>query len=178
MDMRATVTGVPDVMAALRAAFPNNVRRQRSLLNQSMRAAAMKTIMPDAQLRAARIDGSGSLSAALGIRYQKQRSALTAGSVAGIYITPIRRDPTAIAKYISYYKANSATVGSVAKGIYHGHFIEFGHKAKDGSFVAAQPFLWPAAQSKMASYKVHFTQQLGRKVELAVRRRARKARKK
>jgi hypothetical protein len=172
MEGRATVTGMKEAVAAMQAAMPKDPIKQQKLLNQSMRSAAMQTILIAAKLNAASSDRSGALAASLGIRYQKKRAALSAGSVAGIYIAPIRHDPTAVARYISYYRANSAN--QVVDGIRHGHLVEFGHATRSGTFVSARPFLVPAASSHRGPYAAKFAKDLKRKIALAVNRKARK----
>ena len=172
MEGSAKVMGLKDAVAAMGAAFPKDPEKQRRLLNASMRAGAKPTMLADAKLRAASFDGSGALSESLGIRAISKARALRSGKVAGIYITPVRQNLKAIAKYLSFYRRNSGR--QVIDGIRHGHLVEFGHATRGGGHVAARPFLWPAAQSQSGAYKTSFAASLRKKTEAAVKRRAKR----
>ena len=171
MDGKVKVTGLKAAVNAMSKAFPKNPDQQRRLLNASMRSAAKGTILADAKQRAASSDGSGALSTALGMRTSPKRALLSKRRSGGIYITPIRHNMAAIAKYVSFYGRNSA--GVVVSGIRHGHLVEFGHATRGGGHVAAQPFLWPAT-SKKGPYKTQFALDLRKKTEAAVKRAAKK----
>ena len=172
MKATAKVVGVKDAVAAMGKAFPKDPEQQRRLLNGSMRSAATDTILIDAKLRAAASDASGALAESLGIRTTPRGRLLRSRRVGGVYIAPIRHNPKAIAKYVSFYRKNSTR--TVVDGIRHGHLVEFGHATRGGGHVAARPFLWPAAQSNSNAYRNKFAMSLRKKTEAAVRRRARK----
>ena len=168
--------GLKDAMAAMAAAFPKDPKKQKTLLVGAMRMAASKTILPSAKRRALSSDGSGALSESLGIRTQTMSKMRSKRAAAGIEIVPVRSNRKAIALYINHYytqrgKAAPATI--VTSGILHGHLVEFGTRHS-----AAQPFLWPAAQSRTKSYVKRFAKDLGKKIEAAVRLRAKRRAKK
>ena len=175
MEAKVKVTGVKEAVNAMGKAFPKNPEQQRRLLNASMRSGAKLTILADAKQRAASSDASGALSESLGIRTSPKRKMLTTRKVAGIYITPVRYNPKAMGKYVSFYRRNSGK--TIIDGIRHGHLVEFGHATRGGGHVSAQPFLWPAAQSQSSAYKNRFAADLRKKTEAAVKRAAKKARK-
>lgn len=174
MEAKTRVTGLKQAVEAMGKAFPKDPEQQRRLLNASMRSAAKGTILVDAKLRAASSDASGALSQSLGIRAMTRRALMAKRRAGGVYITPIRHDTAAIAKYISFYGRNSGNV--VVSGIRHGHLVEFGHATRGGGHVAAQPFLWPAT-SQAGAYKNQFAFDLRKKTEAAVRRAAKKGKK-
>ena len=177
MDMAVRIDGLEDVERAIRAAFPDDVQKQRGILNQSMSAAAKKTMLPVAKQMAFNGDSSGALSESLGIRNQRINKVLAKGRAAGVEMVPVRRNTKAIAKYIDYYytrRGKTPTTDIVTSGIRHGHLVEFGHKVKGGGFVGPRPFMWPAAQSQMQSWVGEFQRQIRLKIEANVKRAARK----
>lgn len=175
MDGRVKIKGLEDAMAAMQAAFPNNPKQARKLLNQGMSASAKATIVPSAKRRALRGDGSGALSEAIGVRSQSMRKSLSKGRAAGVEVVPVRSNRKAMAIYINHYYAKegkAAPSGIAIDGIRHGHLVEFGTKHS-----SAKPFLWPALQSRTKAFTDRFAGFLRKKTEAAVRRRARKRRK-
>ena len=176
MDGKARIIGLKDAMAAMAAAFPKDQKKRKSLLVGAMRMAASKTILSSAKRRALISDGSGALSESLGIRTQSTGKMRTKPAAAGIEIVPVRGNRKAIMMYINHYYAQrgkAAPANIVTSGIRHGHLVEFGTRHS-----AAQPYLWPAAQSQTKSYIRRFARDLSKKIESAVRLRAKKRTKK
>lgn len=171
MDMIVHVDGLKEVMNAIEKAFPKDVKMQRKLLNQSMSGAAKGSIVKIAKQKALQGDGSGALSESIGVRAKSLSRARSRGAAASVTVTPIRSNRKAIAKYISYYRRNSAK--QVIDGIRHGHLVEFGHRIKNG-FVSPRPFLWPAAAAGQSAYVSLFAKSVRKKIESAVRRARRK----
>lgn len=154
-------------ITAMAAAFPTDPKKQRGILNSSMRSSAAD-MLADAKLRAQAGDGSGALSEALGIRTQSKKKLSTSMAVAGVEIVPIRYNPKAISLYQNYYHGGKIS-GFKINGIRHGHLVEFGSKNN-----TARPFLWPAAQANESGYIKKFSVELTKKTEAAVRRAAKK----
>lgn len=179
MEMVFKVEGLDDALRAIQAAFPRDANQQRKILNQSMSGAARKSIIPIAKQLALQGDGSGALSEAIAPRAVSKSRALARGFAAIVEITPVRSNRTAMAKYIAYYytaRGRVAPARLVTSGIRHGSLIEFGHATRSGGgigHVAAQPFLWPAAESGRAAYVRQFAASVRKKIESAVRRKAR-----
>ena len=172
MNLSAKLDGLEDAMKAMMASFPQDAKKQRSMLNAGMRAAASKNILPKAKSLAMQGDGSGSLSEALAVRSIPLKELKKMGSVAGVMLVPVRFNRKAIAMYINYYytqKGRAAPIAGVAKGIYHGHFVEFGSVNNN-----AKPFLFPAARSGQNSY----IQEVGKEIKKVVDRNVNRARKK
>lgn len=177
MELAAKIEGLEPALAALRAAFPDSPRRQRSLLNQTMSGAARKTIIPMAKQLARQGDGSGALSEAIAPRAVSLSKALARGKSAIIEITPVRSNRKAMAMYIAHYytaRGKTASAKLVTSGIRHGHLVEFGHATRGGGFVSARPFLWPAGTAGAGDYRRLFADMLRRKIEAAVRRKRRR----
>lgn len=172
MKMSIKVTGLKDVNAAILAAFPNNIEQRRRILNQGMKAAAKGTILASAKRRALRGGESGALSESMGLRASSKSRALRRGVPASVIVGSIRNSPKALAMYINHYyitRGRSFPVSTLASGIRHGHLIEFG-TVKTG----ARPFLYPALQSQASAYRNSLAGYLKKKMEAAVRRRARR----
>jgi hypothetical protein len=175
MDVKVKINGLDDALAAMRAAFPKDPKQQKRLLNASMKAAARDTILPIAKVNALQGDGSGALSESLAMRTQTRRETLESGAAAGVKLVSARRSNKAIAMYINHYyvRYGFEVPDSIFRlGIRHGHLVEFGTKK-----ISAMPFLWPAAQSGFGAYISKFAGIMKKKVESAVKRRARKAKK-
>jgi hypothetical protein len=169
----AKIEGLEDAMKAIAAAFPSDPKKQKSLLNSSMRQASTATILKQAKILAMQGDGSGALSEALGIRAQGARKLRAKSLAAGIEIAPIRSNRKAMAMYINHYytsRGRNAPAKMVASGIRHGHLVEFGSVNN----APARPFLYPAATSQTNAYVSRFANDLKRKTEKAVKRAAKK----
>ena len=161
----------------MRAAFPANPEQQRRILNQSISGAARKTIVRAAKSLAHRGDGSGALAESIAPRALSRSTALSRGAVSSIVVTPVRSNKKAIGMYIAHYYTSRGRVppaSILTSGIRYGHLVEFGHATRGGGFVGAHPFLWPAATSQSGAYKQQVAVSLKRKIELAVRRKAKK----
>jgi hypothetical protein len=172
LEASAQVQGLEQAMKAMLAAFPKDERRQRGILNASMRSASKDTILADAKQRALRGDGSGALSESLGIRATSKRKLKTRMAVAGVEIVPVRTNMKAMALYIQHYytaQGRTAPAKMLTSGIRHGHLLEFGSVNNP-----AYPFLWPAAQSEYSAYTNRFAADLTKKTEAAVKREAKR----
>jgi hypothetical protein len=159
-------------MKAMAAAFPTDPKKQKALLGGSMRAAAADSILRQAKVLAMQGDGSGALSEALGIRTQPAKKIRTKRISAGVEVTPIRGNRTAMAMYINHYytsRGRNAPAKMITSGIRHGHLVEFGTVHSP-----ARPFLYPAASSKTSDYVSKFAASLKKKTESAVKRAAKK----
>jgi hypothetical protein len=170
VDVSVKIEGLENAMKAMLAAFPTNERRQRGILNASIRTAATDTILADAKQRAKSGDGSGALSEALGIRATSKKKLKSRRVVAGVEIVPVRSNMKAMAMYIQHYytaKGKTAPAKMLTSGVRHGHLVEFGSLNNP-----ARPFLWPAAESKRSAYIGRFAADLTKKTEAAVRREA------
>lgn len=174
MEGQAKILGLEDTIKAMKAAFPEAPEQQRRLLNATMRRSATMTFVLDAKQRAMSLGGSGALADSIGIRTMPRGQLVSSRKVAGVYIAPLRHKPSAIRRYIGHYYATSAPNTVVVNGIRYGHLVEFGHVARDGSHVAAKPFMGPAIDSQFNAYRGRFASDLGKKVEAAVKRKARK----
>jgi len=171
---KVRIEGLDEALQAMLAAFPVDARQQRKLLNQSMSQAAKPTITRAAKSFAEQSDGSGALAHSIRARAVSASRARARGVPSSVQIVPVRKDKTAIAMYINHYYPNGAPPSLLTGGLRHGHLVEFGHKTKNGGFVAARPFMWPAVASQSGSYVRTFAKVLKRKVELAVKRKRRK----
>lgn len=143
------------------------------ILRASM-LAANRPILEQAKANVASIkDGSGSLHQAMGARFfagQKQVNDLGVPEMGGrfsVQTAPIRKNRTAIALHNLIYKRNR-------KGIFHGHLLEFGHKTVNGKQVSARPFLKPALDSKGPGAVAGLASELKRRIELQLRKNARR----
>lgn len=172
MEGQAKILGLEDTIKAMQAAFPKEPERQRRLVNATMRKSANMTFVKDAKQRAAALGGSGALADSIGIRTMPRGQIIASGRIAGVYIAPLRHKPSAIRRYIGHYYRTSAPDTVVVNGIRYGHLVEFGHAARDGSHVAAKPFMGPAIDAQFNAYRNRFAADLGKKVEAAVRRKA------
>jgi len=187
MDADFKITGGPEVARALRAAWPNNPKRQRQVLNQAIKAAAKPTIVARAKIMALRSGSSGSLSTAMNSRVMSKKFARKQGATAGVWVGPVRKSPAAIAKYINFYwigRGKKINPSIFSYGLRHAHLVEWGHdivvggaKGKGGKVVGrapARPFMRPALHGGASSYKRRLVPILKKKIEGAVRREARK----
>lgn len=174
MQMAFEVKGLDNALAAIRAAFPRDPEQQRRILNQSMSAAAKKVIVPMAKQLALVGDGSGALSEAIGVRAVSKRRALAKGMAASVEVTPVRSNRKAMALYIAHYytaRGRTAPAKMVTSGIRHGHLVEFGTKKG----MRARSFLGVSGEAQRGAYVSAFSASVSKKIEAAVRRRARKA---
>ena len=191
MEIGYKITGGPEVARALRAVWPNNIKRRRQVMNAAMKAAAKPTIVSKAKILALRSGGSGSLAAAMNSRVMTMKKLKQHGVTAGVWIGPVRKDPAAIAKYINHYwigRGKEINPSIFTYGLRHAHLVEFGHdivvggaKGRGGKVVgraAARPFMRPAFHAGAASYKRRFVSTLKKKIAAAVKREAKRARKK
>lgn len=174
MDGKVKIRGLEDTIKAMKAAFPSEPEAQRRLVNATMRRSASQTFVKDAKSRAMALGGSGALADSIGMRTMPRGQIISSGKIAGVYIAPLRHKPSAIRRYIGHYFQSSAPGSVIVNGIRYGHLVEFGHVARDGSHVAARPFMGPAIDSQFNAYRTRFAADLGKKVEAAVRRKAKK----
>ena len=172
MEGTVKIEGLDSALAAMRAAFPIAPKQQARLLNSAMRTAAERSIVPIAKSLALTGDSSGALSESIGVRFQSAVKRRARGVAAGVEVVPVRFNVRAIAMYIQHYytdRGKTASINLVAAGIRHGHLIEFGTVR-----TAARPFLWPAGQSGKSGFTNKFSKILKKRIEAAVKRRARR----
>lgn len=175
MEFSGRLHGVEDALKALQAAFPDNPKKQAQVMHSAMGRAARKTILPLAKQWANDGDGSGALAESLKVRVQPMRNRRAKGTYIGMEVTPVRHTPSAVAMYIAHYynaKGIAPPANIVSSGILHGHLVEFGFTHKSGQFVAARPFLWPAAEAGKSVYIDAFASMFRRSVEAAVKKAA------
>ena len=168
MEPSVKIEGLEEALNAMMAAFPSDQKKQRQILNGTMRKSAAMTILLDAKQRALAGDGSGALSESLGIRNTSLRKVKTARAVAGVEVVPIRHNLKAMQMYIQHYytaKGRAPHAGMLLSGIRHGHLIEFG-TVNHGP----RPFLWPAANAQLAPYMQRLAADMQRQIESRVRR--------
>lgn len=166
VDFSANVTGVDSAIKAMMAAFPKDLKIQQRLVNGAMRISARKNLLPIAKQNASRGDGSGALSEALVVRSMSAKRKRELGVPFGIQILPYRFNKKALALYIEYYytrQGKRAAAKDFARGIRHGHFVEFGNVNN-----TARPFLRPAADEGQQAYLNGFSQELRKGIEKAV----------
>ena len=174
MAGEVTITGLEDAMKAMQAAFPKDPRQQKRLVASAMRRSAATTFVAHAKQLATTSERSGALAESIGVRYMQKRD-VSPGSVVGLQVTTVRKSIKAMAMYASFYRVSAK---QAVEGIRHGHLIEFGHAKRGGNGdVSARPFLGPAMDSGFSPYVNRFAADLGKKIEAAVRRKAKKARK-
>ncbi len=185
MEVGYKITGGPEVARALRAAWPNNPKRQRQVLNQAIKAAAKDTVVSKARIMALRSGGSGSLSTAMNSRVMSLKFARREGATAGVWVGPVRKSPAAIAKYINHYwlgRGKKINTSIFTYGLRHAHLVEWGHNIVKGGQVVgrvpARPFMRPALHAGAAGYKRRLVPILRKKIYAAVRREARRRAKK
>lgn len=168
MQLDSKVKGLDEAIKAMQAAFPNDPKKQRALVNGALRTSARKNILPTAKQRAMAGDGSGALSAALAVRAQSAKKLRSKGTPVGVEVVPVRNNVKAIAMYVQHYytaRGRIAPAGILSSGIRHGHLVEFGSVNNN-----ARPFLWPAAQSGKAAYIQNVGAELKKSIERAVQR--------
>ena len=170
---KVKIEGLKEAVSAMENAFPKDPKTQQRLLNRTISAAARPTIMRAAKLLADQTDGSGALSDSIQPRAISRGKALARRVAASIEITPVRKSPRAIAKYVQFYYKAGTSMDVILFGLRHGHLVEFGFHHPNGEDVAARPFLAPAMSNHQA-YVSRFAKILRRKIELEVNRRRKK----
>ena len=172
VNTTVTVVGVEEAMKALQAAFPQNPREQRKILNRAMSQSAKKTMVPMAKSLAMQGDGSGALSESIGMRNASARKIRERRAAGFVEMVPIRGHKKAMSMYIAHYYTSRGITPSawlVANGLRYAHLIEFGSANNK-----ARPFLWPAASAQSGAYQNIFGATMKRQIELSVKRQARK----
>ena len=173
IEVEARIEGLEEAMRAMRAAFPQDHKAQRTLLNRSLSGAARKAMVPMAKQLALRGDESGALSQSIAMRARSQSNARRRGAVASVVMTPVRSDVAAMVTYVNYYyssKGWSPPKGVISGGIRHGHLVEFGTVEQ-----SAAPFLYPAVRSGLHLFMSLLANTMKQYTESAVRRAARKS---
>ena len=172
VNTTVTVVGVEEAMKALQAAFPQQPRLQRKILNRTMSGAAKKEMVPLAKALASNRDTSGALAESIGVRNASAATVRQRRAGGAVEMVPIRYNRKAMAMYIQHYytdKGKTAPAFLVVNGLRYGHLIEFGSVNN-----TAYPFLWPAAEAKAEAYKREFAAVMKVQIERAVRSEARK----
>ena len=169
----AKIKGLDDAMRSLQAAFPKDARQQQRIINGAMGASARKSFLPIAKQLALQGDSSGALSESLAVRAMGRRK--RAGRVGGMEVVPVRSSRKAMALYIAHHFTKNGLTPSasiIVNGIRHGHLVEFG-----GGHNTAKSFLW-ASTIATSMYTRLFAKEMKKRIESAVRRKAKKAGKK
>lgn len=172
IEATAKIEGLEAALHAMRSAFPEDYKKQRSILNNSLSGAARAAIIPMAKQLALRGDESGALSKSIKPRARSYSKARRRGAVASVAITPHRMDAAAMAVYVNHYyssKGLAPPAGLISGGIRHGHLVEFGTVKQ-----AAQPFLYPALRTGFRPFLALFARSIEKKTQSAVKRAARK----
>ena len=172
VNTTVTVIGVEDAMKALQAAFPEQPRVQRKVLNSTMSASAKKTMVPMAKALASSRDTSGALAESIQVRNASAATIRKRRAAGAVEMVPIRHHRKAMAMYIQHYytaKGKSPSVWLIGNGLRYGHLVEFGSVNN-----SAYPFLWPAAEAQGEAYKREFASMMKVQIEKAVKREARK----
>jgi hypothetical protein len=173
IEATARIDGLEAALNAMRSAFPEDYKKQRSILNNSLSGAARGAIIPTAKQLALRGDESGALSKSIKPRARSYSKSRRRGAVASVAVTPHRMDAAAMAVYVNHYyssKGLAAPAGLISGGIRHGHLIEFGTVNHP-----AQPFLYPALRIGFRPFLALFAKSIERKTQAAVKRAARKS---
>jgi HK97 gp10 family phage protein len=136
-----------------------------------LRAAMMRAAQPieqQAKMNAANLpNGSGALEKSIGRRFvvgRQESSFLILPSLGGrfsVLIAPLKSNRVAVALYNLFY-------GRKRRGIFHGHFVEFGTKR-----AKKQPFLAPALNARGAQAVNTLADEIRRGLERLLKRRAR-----
>lgn len=158
--MTIKVTGLKEAEAQLRKL---GSREGTKVLRAAM-FRATKPIEDQSKANAAAIPGgSGSLALAIGRRFvigmQRAFSSFlpALGGKFTVVITPLRKSRVAVALHNLFYKRKR-------RGIFHGHFVEFGpHK---------QPFLKPALDTRGAQAVNSLASEIKKGIENLLKRRA------
>jgi len=172
VEVEVRIDGLKEAFDAVRAAFPDDPKKQRSILNRSLSGAARKAVVPMAKQLALQGDESGALSDSITVRARSYSNARKRGAVASVVVTPLRMDAAAMATYVNYYytsKGIAPPAGLISGGIRHGHLIEFGTVRH-----AARPFLYPALKSGFRMFLSEFTRSMKKKTEATIERAAKK----
>lgn len=136
--MTIKVTGLREVEKQLQVLGSKDGTR---VLRAAMMRAA-EPIQKQAQMNAAALpNGSGALEKSIGRRFVvgKQQSSLILPDLGGrfsVIIAPLRSSRVAVALYNLFYRRNR-------RGIFHGHFVEFGTQRSK-----KRPFLAPALNAR------------------------------
>lgn len=135
-----------------------------------LRAAMMRAAEPiqkQAQMNAAALpDGSGALEKSIGRRFVvgKQQSSLFLPDMGGrfsVIIAPLKSNRVAVALYNLFYRRKR-------RGLFHGHFVEFGtNRSKK------QPFLAPALNARGAQAVGVLADEIRKGIDRLLKRRAR-----
>jgi hypothetical protein len=171
MEGSTKIHGLEDALKAMQAAFPNDEKAQRQIINSSLRSAATKTMLREIKARALQYKDSGALAESIGVRAMSRRKLRTARRVGGVEIAPIRSNRRAMAMYIQHHynaKGRAAPRGMLFSGIRHGHFVEFGVPLRG---IPARSFLWEGGRGQVAPYLM----QAAREFQLQTERRVARA---
>lgn len=160
--MQIKLSGLKEVEAQLRKL---GSKEGTKVLRAAMLRAA-KPIEDQAKSNAAAIsEGSGALALSIGRRFVvgKQKAFALLPDMGGrftVLIAPLIKSRTAIALYNLFYHRKR-------RGIFHGHFAEFGTKRS-----RKQPFLKPALDSKGPQAVAVLADEIRKGIESLLRRRA------
>lgn len=149
------------------AIFPAKI--QRSLVTSALRFAAqpLKKQM-ESNARRTMHPSSGALAESIGIKASRG-GRKGGGIIRRIWVGPMRSDPKALLKYLSFY-GKTLTRSSANSGIRHGHLVEFGFTAGNGRQVPAQPFIRPAFDATKAQIGSRFKQKFAQRIPAIIKR--------
>lgn len=160
--MTIKVTGLKEIEAELQKLGSRDGTRV-------LRAAMMRAAQPiqkQAQLNAARLpNGSGALERSIGRRFVvgRQGSGIFEPPLGGrfrVVIAPLKTSRVAVALYNLFYRRKR-------RGIFHGHFVEFGTKRSK-----RQPFLAPALNARGSQAVGMLADEIRKGIERLLKRRA------
>lgn len=137
------VLGLKQLSEKLKREIPQKARHR--LMARALKRAA-RPMVRAARQNALSDSGSGALSASITSWTEKKSASKESGHFASVHVGPKRGNKRQIARYYQFYGKKPTPV-RLKRGIFHGHFVEFGHvvRTRTGTAsVPAQPFLRPA----------------------------------
>ena len=129
------VTGLKDLEKKLIREIP--VKARSNVMARALKISA-KPMIATAKSKAMNGDSSGALSMAIAPWTETKSKTRKAGLFVRVHVGPRRSNKKALARYFGFYGI-APTPKQFKRGIYHGHFVEFGSKGR-----SPKPFLRPA----------------------------------
>lgn len=161
--MTIKVTGLREIEAELQKLGSKDGTR---VLRAAMMRAA-EPIQKQAQMNAAQLpNGSGALEKSIGRRFvigtQKAAGQFlpALGGRFAVVIAPLKTNRVAVALYNLFYRRKR-------RGLFHGHFVEFGTKRS-----RKQPFLAPALNARGPQAVAVLADEIRKGIERLLKRRA------
>lgn len=137
------VQGLDEIRKTLEQRIPK--KAQHKVIARALKIAA-KPMIRAARGNAIGMNGSGALSKSITAWTEKKSKSKKNGHFASVHVGPKRANKSQIAAYYQHYGKRPTPV-RLKQGIFHGHFVEFGHvvRTRSGTVsVPARPFLRPA----------------------------------